>query len=185
MIRCISRFLRNRRGVAAVEFAILAPVMALMMGGVVEVGGVIRAYSDVHRLTMQYAVSFADCPDTSATSGGTGSCGDEISKYTSSSTISNFMPQINPTKLSLSLIQVQFSGSTPTVTYPVGASLTTAQTAALTALYASVPSSYTGTTNAIVVTSSYQYSLIAFGKIMAPIIGSSFNISYVVAQLKT
>lgn len=182
--RLVRRIAFDRRGVAALEFAIIAPVMLALMGGVVEVGALIRTYVAVHRLTMQFAVSFADCPDTSSTSGGTGACGSEISNYTSADSISNFMPQLKPANLTLSLVQVQFSGATPSVTYPAGGTLTSAQTSALATLYSSVPASYTGTVDAVVVTSSYQYSLIAFGAVMAPIIGSSFTISYTVAQLK-
>jgi Flp pilus assembly protein TadG len=180
------RLVASTRAVVALEFAILAPLMAAMIGGVVEVGALLRAYSAMHRMTMQFAVSYADCPDTTQTVGATpGSCGTEANEYTSTSTIANFAPQLTAANVSLSMVQVQFSGATPSVTYPVGGTLTAAQSAALTTLYASVPATYTGTTNAVVVTGSYRYALLAFGTLMAPIIGPSFTISYTVAQLKT
>ncbi|MET0314693.1 MAG: TadE/TadG family type IV pilus assembly protein [Hansschlegelia sp.] len=43
LARSIVRFGRARRGVAAVEFAMVAPVLVLMLGGVVELGGAITA----------------------------------------------------------------------------------------------------------------------------------------------
>ncbi len=157
-----------------VEFALVAPLLLTLAGGIVELGAVLRAYAAVNRLAMQYAVSFADCSDNS-----TGACQTELNQYVTSFMVGNIAPMLTPANLSVSMSQVAMNGTTPTVEYQSSgsAALSAAQT---TALQAAVPSGQTG----VVDTVTYQYSLLIFSTLMAPIIGSSFNISYTVAQLK-
>ena len=63
-------FLGSRRGNAAIEFAIVAPVMLLLTGGIVEFGLVFKVYNSVNRLATQYASAWSDCSDFPA-----GTCG--------------------------------------------------------------------------------------------------------------
>lgn len=161
-----------------VEFALVAPVLLTLAGGIVELGAVLRAYAAVNRLAMQYAISFADCSDTSS-----GACQTELNEYVTSFMVGNIAPVLIPANLTVSMSQVLMNGTTPSVEYHGGypsngsATLSAAQT---TALQAAVASGQTG----VVDTVTYQYSLLVFAKLMAPIIGSNFNISYTVAQLK-
>ncbi len=158
----------------AVEFALVAPLLLTMAGGIVELGGVLRAYAAVNRLAMQYAIGFADCSDTSG-----GTCQTELNQYVTSFTIGNIAPMLTPANLVIGMSQVSMNGTTPTVEYQSSGSpgLSAAQTAALRA---AVASGQTG----VVDTVTYRYSLLVFATLMTPIIGSSFNISYTVAQLK-
>ena len=164
----------GRRGSVAVEFALVAPLLLTLAGGIVELGGALRAYAAVNRLAMQYAISFADCSDTSS-----GVCQTELNQYVTSFMTGNIAPMLTPANLVVSMSQVLMNGTTPTVEYQSTGSpaLSAAQT---TALQAAVPSGQTG----VVDTVTYQYSLLVFATLMTPIIGSSFNISYTVAQLK-
>lgn len=174
-MRGVIRFLAQRRAVAAVEFAIIAPVLMVLVGGVVEIGSLLRAYAAVNRVATQYALSYADCPDFTS-----GTCQTELSQYASTTTLANIVPQLTAANLTLTMAQVSMSGSTPTVQYvsPAGATLTAAQTAALVN---AVPSGQTG----VVVTAKYTYSLLFFATLMKPIIGSSWTITFTVAQLKS
>jgi Flp pilus assembly protein TadG len=168
------RFIGHRRAVAAVEFAIIAPMMLVLAGGIVEIGSLARAYAAVNRLTMQYALSLADCADTAS-----GVCQTEMNNDASTTTLANIVPQLNVSNLTLQMAQVQMSGTTPTIqySYPSGLTLTAAQISALRA-------AVTSGTYGVVVTASYTYTLLFFSKLMSPIIGSSFPISFSVAQLK-
>jgi hypothetical protein len=74
------------------------------------------------------------------------------------------------------------NGTTPTVEYPLGLTLSAAQTAALQAVVASGQSGTVQT--AVVVTAQYAYLPLFFASLMAPIIGTSVTLSYTVAQLK-
>lgn len=60
-----SRLLRNDRGIAAVEFAFVAPIMILMICGFMEYAHVSSARSTLEAATMRAAraVSATDCPD--------------------------------------------------------------------------------------------------------------------------
>lgn len=48
MMRLASRFVRDRRGASAVEFALIAPVLAVVLLGIAEIGQVIYQRTDMH-----------------------------------------------------------------------------------------------------------------------------------------
>jgi len=166
----------GRRAAVAVEFALIAPVMVLLAGGIYVLGSLLRANAAVDRLVMQYAISFADCSDTASLV-----CQTELSEYATTFALGNLAPQLVAANLALSMAQVSMSGTTPTVEYPPGLSLTAAQTAALQA--AVTPTAVSGQTY-VVVTATYIYTPLLFAKAMTPIIGASVTLSDTVAQLK-
>jgi Flp pilus assembly protein TadG len=178
----VRRIVARRRAIAGVEFAVLAPVMLLLAGGIVDGGLLLRAYTAVNALSMQYVESYADC-DKSAT------CGTEPATYAATNTLANVAPDLTATNLTLSMFEVTITGTTVSVLNSYASntsspSLSAAQTSALQAL---VPSGAASTTTyyAVVVTASYQYSLQFFSSLMAPILGSSFTVSYTQAQLQS
>ena len=48
MIKRLLRFVRDRRGASAVEFALIAPLLAVTLLGIAEVGQVIYQRTDMH-----------------------------------------------------------------------------------------------------------------------------------------
>jgi Flp pilus assembly protein TadG len=164
----------GRRASSAIEFAVVAPIMLLMAAGLFEVGSLLQADAAVDRLAMQYAISYAECSDTSS-----GVCLTELNQYTTSTAIAYIAPQIPIGALTVSMAQAKMTSGMPSVEYiyPSGGALSAAQ---ISALQAVVGNGQTG----VVVTITYPYKLQMFSLLMAPIIGSSFTLSYTVAQLK-
>ena len=109
-----------------------------------------------------------------------GTCQTELNAYSASYTIANIAPQLTPTSLTLTMFEVQMSGTTPTVVYayPASATLTAAQT---TVAQANFPSGQTG----VIVSASYAHTLDFFSTLMTPLLGSLLTPSYTVAQLKS
>jgi Flp pilus assembly protein TadG len=172
----------HRRGIAAVEFAVLAPVMLLLAGGIVDGGLLLRVYTSVNALSMQYVESYADCDKL-------GTCATEPATYAATNTLANVAPGLTASNLTLSMFEVTITGSTVSVinayaTNTGSPSLSAAQTSALLALVPAGAAS-TNTYYAVVVTATYQYSLQFFSSLMAPILGSSFAVSYTQAQLQS
>jgi Flp pilus assembly protein TadG len=172
--RFVLRLAAHRRGTAAIEFAVVAPIMLLLGSAIFEIGSLLRANAVVNRLVMQYAISYADCSDTSS-----GVCGTEVAEYGTSYALGNIVPQLTAANLTLDMAQVKMNGATPTVeySYPAGFTLTTAQ---ITALQATVASGQTG----VVVTATYPYQLLVFSTLMSPFFGSNFSFTYTAVQLK-
>jgi Flp pilus assembly protein TadG len=167
------RIRASRSGTAAIEFAIILPIVVFLFAGVVEFGRMFQVYNATNRLATQYAIAWADCSDDPA-----GTCQTELGTYTSSSTIANIAPQLNPAQLTLQMFWVTMSGTTPTIVYayPATATLTTAQTTLAQATFASGASG-------VIVTASYAHTLNFFGNLITPLLGSYLNPSYSVAQL--
>ena len=170
----LRRFARARRGSAAVEFAIIAPIVIVILGGLFEVGRAFQTLTAVNELASQYAISWSDCSDNPA-----GTCNTEIGLYSPSAAISNLAPQLTAANVTLQMFQVTMSGTTPSVTYayPSGAGLTAGQTAAAQAAFTS------GQTG-VIVTVSYTYNVTVFPGMLSGIIPASFPMSFTVAQLK-
>ena len=167
--------LRSKRGNAAIEFALVVPVLLALGAGIVEFGLIFKIYNGANRLATQYAIAWSDCADTPI-----GTCLTELNSYSSSNTVSNLVPQLVPANVTLQMFQVAMVGTTPVVTYsyPLIATLNSAQVSAAQAAFSSGQ-------KGVIVTASYQHSLSFFSTLMTPFLGSRLNPSYTVTQLKS
>ena len=166
------RFARENRGSVAVEFAIISPVMLVMLGGIYEIGHAFQALTAVNELASQYAISWADCSDNP-----TGTCNTELTQYNTAGAISNVAPTLTASGVTVQMYQVKMSGTTPAVQYPTGGSLTAAQ---ISAAQTSLQSGDTG----VVVTVNYTYTVSLFGGFLSGVIPNSIPMSYTTVQLK-
>jgi len=164
----------SRRGTAAIEFALVAPLLLLLTAGIVEFGRIYVVYDAIDRIASQYAIAWADCTDSPA-----GACQTEISSYASTNTLTNFTPQIFSARLTLQMFQITMSGTTPTIVYasPTGATLSSAQTSLAQSTFSSGQS-------AVIVTATYSHSLAYFPTFMTRYLGAYLTPSFTVAQLK-
>jgi Flp pilus assembly protein TadG len=174
MYRRIRSFPQSQSGTAAIEFAFIVPILLLMMAGVVEIGRLYQVYNATNRLASQYAIVYADCSDRPV-----GTCSTELSALGSTSAISNIVPQLQTSLLSISIFQVSMSGTTPTVvySYPSGATMTASQ---VTAAQGVLSNGQAG----IVVTATYNHTLQFFQALMTPYLASVLTASYTAVQLK-
>ncbi len=175
MLRSCRKLWMSRQAAAASEFALILPIILFLFAAVIEFGRLFQVYAATNRVAAQFAIAWADCSDDPA-----GTCQTELGAYTASYTLANIAPQLDPTKLTLTMFQVTMSGTTATVVYayPSGASLSAAQTSAAQANFAS------GQTG-VIVSASYVHTLDFFGNLISPYLGSYLTPSYTVAQLKT
>jgi Flp pilus assembly protein TadG len=175
MLGRLRKFSASKRAAAAVEFALIVPVVVFLFGAIVEYGRIFRVYAATNRLATQFAIAWADCSDSPA-----GTCKTELNAYSASYTIANIAPQLTPASLTLTMFQIQMSGTTPTIvySYPAAATLTAAQT---TLAQANFASGQTG----VIVYASYAHSLDFFNTLLTPLLGSYLTPSYTVAQLKS
>jgi hypothetical protein len=170
-------FLREKRATAAIEFALIVPVLLLLIAGIAEFGGIFQVYNAVNRLASQYAIAWADCVDSPTP------CSVELATYTPPLyAIQNIFPQLSnfTTRGSLRMFQIHMSGSTPVIDYqyPLAVSLTTAETAL-------AQSTFTDGQSGVIVTASYTYTPVYFPTIMNSILAGHFTPTYTVAQLKS
>ncbi|OQW52236.1 TadE/TadG family type IV pilus assembly protein [Candidatus Raskinella chloraquaticus] len=163
LIRALARrFTRQERGSIAVEFAILVPVLILLMGATYELAGGIEANSQLNIMVGQVALSWGDCSDSPA-----GDCQAEMNQYIAART--NIAPALNTSQLTLNLWQVNNSYGTVNVVYG-----TTAITAAATNLaLAQIPEGQSG----VIAIGSYNYQARAFTVVTQPFIGSGIVFS--------
>jgi Flp pilus assembly protein TadG len=175
MIPAVPKLWASRRAAAASEFALILPVILLMFAAIVEFGAIFQVYAAVNRVATQFAIAWADCSDSPA-----GTCQTELNTYTASYTIANIAPQLTATSLTLTMFEVQMSGTTPTVVYayPSGATMSAAQTVA-------AQTSFSSGQTGVVVTASYVHTLQFFTTLMTPFLGGNLTPTYTVAQLKS
>jgi hypothetical protein len=174
------RFLPSTAGTAAMEFALLVPVLLLFIGAIVEFGRLVLAYQSVNRLASRYALTYADCYDSPSGACGGGS-GNELAVLASAVTIKNIAPQLNPTPVPR-IFEVQMSTGTPSSATIIYSSVSGGLLAAeLTQAQAAIgPGQY-----GVVVTVQYQYTLSFFAPLLTPFIPlSARTFSYTVAQRK-
>lgn len=153
----MAAFLRRREGNMAIEFAFIAPLLILLMGGTYELGGGLDANSQLSTMVAQVALAWGDCVDTP-----TGVCVEEMNRYVQAR--ANIAPSLDPARLSLNLWQVSVSGIVVSATYGTGP-LTAAATAAARA---QIPDGQSG----VVAIGSYHYQARAFIVVTQPFIGS-------------
>ena len=165
---------RDRRATAAIEFVFVLPVLLSVFAGVIEFGRGWQVYGAVNRLATRYAASWADCNDQPS-----GACGTEMALYTPAAAMKNIAPQLT-NATTLRMVEVTISGTVASVLYatPSGATLTPAELAIARSV---IPSGQTG----VIVTVTYQHTLVFFQQLMTPFLGASRTITYTVAQLKS
>jgi Flp pilus assembly protein TadG len=178
MLRGLRKLWASKRAAAAVEFAIVVPIILFLFAGIIEFGRIFQVYVATNRLATQFAIAWSDCSDSPA-----GYCQTELNNYSSSYAIANIAPQLTltpPNKFTLTMFEVQMSGTTPTVvySYPAGATLTPGQTIVAQANF---PSNQYG----VIVTASYVHTLDFFSVLMTPLLGTLLTPTYTVAQLKS
>jgi Flp pilus assembly protein TadG len=161
----IRGFLSARAGSAAVEFAIIVPVMIAITAGALELGRAFQAYDAANRLATQYAFTWSDCS--------------ELNAFTASSSLANIVPQLITNNIGLRMFQVTVAGSNVNVVYayPSGQTLTSAEQTAATA---TLTNGQTG----VVVSVNYVHYLIAFAGVMSSVIGPSYTMTFTVVQVK-
>jgi Flp pilus assembly protein TadG len=174
MLKSFRNFMRSRSGSSAIEFSFIAPVLVMMIAGVVELGRLFVVYDGTNRLATQYAIVYADCSDVPA-----GTCNTELTALGSTSAISNIEPQLLTSLLSVTMFQVSMSGTTPTVvySYPSGSTLTASQVTAAQGVL-------TDGQSGVVVTATYNHTLQFFQTLMTPYLASALTASYTAVQLK-
>jgi len=140
-----------------------------------EFGRAFQVHNAVNRLATQYAIAWADCSDFPA-----GTCQTELSSFSNATAVGNIVPGLVPASISLSMFQVQMSGSTPAVTYayPTGGALSSSQ-------IASAQSTLGAGQSGVVVTVSYAHTLRFYSALMTPYLSTKLNPSYTVTQLKS
>jgi hypothetical protein len=148
--------------------------MLMMCAGVVEIGRLFQVYNATNRLATQYAIVYSDCSDSPA-----GTCNAELSSLGATSSISNIVPQLQISVLSLTIFQVSMSGTTPSVvySYPTAATLSASQVAAAQGVL-------TDGQSGVVVTATYNHTLQFFKTLMMPYLASALTASYTAVQLK-
>jgi Flp pilus assembly protein TadG len=179
--RAFRSFGRSQGGVAAAEFALIAPTLILLMACAFEVGRALQSVQAVNKLASQYAIAWADCTDEPAgTCGGTGSTPTgELAQYANTNAIANLAPQLNASAVTLQMFQVTMSGTTPTVVhgYP-GGTLTATQIAAAQSVL------QTSGQSGVIVTVSYTYRIAVFSSLLANLVPATIPMTYTIAQLK-
>jgi Flp pilus assembly protein TadG len=186
--------MRRDQGTATVELALILPVALLLVACIVEFGRLFEVYSATNRLASQFAYSWSACSENN---GSYGSCGAELSAYTTANAISNVVPQLTLSNVNLSMFQFTVNyliggASAPVVTYSGSYQGQSKDQATATAAAAAGTFSNTATPGAIqnivVVVATYHHSLLFFNNLVAPIISGESTIltpTYTVTQLKS
>jgi Flp pilus assembly protein TadG len=169
-------FRQDRRGIAATEFAIVGPLILVMLGGFFEIGRLLQVSAQVERLASQYAVVWSDCPDATT-------CQTEMNELAASGSTSNVASNaasvLDSTRLTIDLYQVTVANGVVQEVLGTRSSLASDVVAAALAAFSD------GQTGAIV-KMTYSHQLIIFSALMQPILGAStYNFSQTVAALRS
>ena len=168
-------FRRAHSGNAAIEFALIVPIMIIVIATVVEFGIIFHVYNQTNRLATHYAMAWSDCSDYPVKN-----CEIELSNYTTSSAIKNTVPQLDVPNLTLQMFQVKRAGATVATTYafPAGSNPNASQAAAAQSL---LPDGQVG----VIVTVTYQHTLKFFPNVVTTYLSALLAPSYTVVQLKS
>jgi Flp pilus assembly protein TadG len=174
MRRLIASFIGAKAATSAIEFAMLVPLLLVMIAGTVEFGRAFQVYNTTNRLATQYAIAWSDCSDIPV-----GSCNAELTSFGSGNLSANLVPQLQASALSMRMFQITMVGTNATVTYafPAGSTLTAAETSAAQGVL-------TNGQSGVVVTATYAHTLQYFSALMSPFLASAFTVSFTATQLK-
>lgn len=176
-----SSFRRDRRGSSVMEFALLAPLLLLFTGGLVELAGAYQKYIAVNRLAARYAISWADCGDAF--------CGAELLLYASGFSEQNISPQLSPASaICLRMFRIRYdqSQNATVLNFYVSPACPNTSTTPSSSEFAATKSlivNFAGNPTAVVVFVSYTYNPLFFSAIVRPFIGNNLIFSSMVAQL--
>lgn len=170
----LRRFRHDDNAIAAIEFAIIVPVVVALFATTLEFGLYYRSLDAVNKLASQYAIAFADCFDDA-------DCTTERSAIISSTLATNLTQGLVPASLTIRMFKVNVSSTgTITVKVPSGGTLDTNEQAAVTTkIYKSGVAR-----EGVVVTVSYTHSAQFFASTANTFLAPYFNIKARVAQLK-
>jgi Flp pilus assembly protein TadG len=194
MRRLLRRFRAGRRATAAVELALILPVIMLMAAGVVECGRLYQVSTVANRLATQYAVAWANCTESSTDTGGV--CATELPNYTNAAAIGNLAPQLTPSQLTLTLAEFTVTqAGVATAIYvggnSAGVANTTGDATQLADAKTRAASAFTlfpgpaSVQYVVVVEVKYLHTLNYFAALMGPLLNNFLIISDAVTQLKS
>jgi Flp pilus assembly protein TadG len=182
------RRVHRSRATAALEFALIFPVMLLLIAGIVEFGSVFVAIEATNRIATQYALAWANCSENSIDTNGL--CSQELTTYITAASISNVVPKLILANLTLTMVEFTVSsGGTVTAVYSRGYSaVNAAQLADATTRAGSAFTLFPGPAAVqyvVVVEAEYAYSLLFFATLMSPFLPNPLTFSYTAIQLKS
>jgi len=179
---------RRSSGGAAIEFALIMPVMALLAGGSVEFGRLFAVTDATNQLATQYALAWANCSESSINTNGV--CSQELPNYTTAASIANVAPQLVLADLTLTM--VEFTVSSTGVATPVYSGgypgVDSVQLGDATTVAGSAFTLFAGPSAVqyvVVVEAKYTHSLLIFGTLMAPFLNQYLIPSFTAVQLKS
>jgi Flp pilus assembly protein TadG len=168
----LRRFSRDDHAIAAIEFAIIVPVVIALFATMLEFGLYYRSLDAVNKLASQYAIAWADCSDDT-------SCGSEATAFSSSTLATNLTQGLAPASYSVRMFKVSVSGTTITADVKIP-STATVDTNERTAILNKIASGQEG----VIVTVSYTHSAQFFASTANTFFSPYFNIKARVVQLK-
>ncbi len=152
----IGRLLRDQRGVAAVEFSFLLPIILLLLAGAFEVGRAVQIRRAVEMLATQAALVLADCPDQTGAA-----CSSEAAQISQAAT--HLAPLMQAERFVMSSGEFRRNGSAITAVRLSGLALSDVE--------AIVLDRFRDGQHGVVVKARYRHEPLVFGAIATGFLG--------------
>jgi Flp pilus assembly protein TadG len=124
----LQRFRRDDRAIAAIEFAIIVPVIVALAAATLEFGMYYRSLDAVNKLASQYAIAWSDCVDDA-------NCESEATTLSNTTLATNLTNGLVPANISIRMFRATRASSstinTPEVVRPSGATADANEVAAI------------------------------------------------------